>query len=236
MALSLRRTIDDPIDEATARASQLELSRSFRPGTQFKNVCGVSLAYERGEGKAHVAAMVLSARTWSVVHSQQAAFDVRRPREPDFENFREAPLILEVLLRLAIEPDVIFVDGHGMAHPRKFGVASHVGLALDHPTVGISDLWPSGCAGSAARFPPPGGLAPRGTRVALRLAHNGDVVGHEIFTRPEEPPIYASPGHRVDLDEAWELALRASPWHRVPEPLHAARVASQKARDSVDKG
>jgi deoxyribonuclease V len=131
---------------------------------------------------------------------------------------------------------VLFVLGHGAAHPRKFGVASHVGVALDHPTVGIDEYWPLGCAGSASRFPPVGGLVRRGSRTTLRLAHNGDVVGHEVYTRPEEPPIYASPGHRVGVEDASELALRASPWHRLPEPLHAAVMAARRSRDAAQRG
>jgi deoxyribonuclease V len=232
MVLGIKRVVPDPLDEQSAEALQLELARALHPGTQFKQVAGVSLVYAPGETRAHVAAVVMSTTTWSVVHSQEAVLEVTRARVADFENFREGPLFLAVLQRLVIEPDVVFVEGHGIAHPRKFGVAAHVGLALDVPTLGVGDYWPTGCAGSPNNFPTVRNRVPRGSRTALRLALNGNIVGHEIYTRPEQRPLYVSPGHRVGVDEASELVLRASPWHRFPEPLQGAR---EMARASLGR-
>jgi deoxyribonuclease V len=236
MPLSLKRPIEIPLDESAARDLQTELGRALRPSLEFKHVAGVALAYTRGEATAHVAAVVLTTTTWAIVHSQQAVLPVVRRRESDYENFREAPLLLEVLVRLAIEPDLIFVEGYGIAHPRRFGVASHVGLALDHPTVGISDFFPSSCVGSSAHFPGSGGRAKRGSRSALHLSHGRHLVGYEVHTQPEDAPLYVSPGHKLNVEDAVELTLRASPWRRLPEPLHAAMIAASQARDAAEKG
>lgn len=232
MPLVVKRAISEPPDDQAALALQTEVAREVRLGDRFKHVCGVTLAYDADETTAHVVAVVLGTTTWSVVHSQRAVVALGPPRAPGLENFREAPAMLEVLARLVLEPDVIFVDGHGIAHPRKFGVASHVGVSLDLPTVGVSDVWPSGCSGRPSALH----RSRRGTHAAIRLSLNGDVVGSDVCTQAEEPTVYVSPGHRVDVDGAVALLLRASPWHRLPEPLHVARTLARAARDEASSG
>jgi deoxyribonuclease V len=190
---------------------------------QWRNVAGVAVAYSADESEACIVASVLSTTNWKVVHEQRATLPVPRAREPEMQGFREGPMILDVLTKLAIEPDMIFVLGDGIAHPRRFGLACHVGVALDHPTVGVSSLWPPGTrmATTVTR------VMSRATKTALRHDPNGDVVGYVVCTQDNQPPIHVSPGHRVSVDDAVSFVLRAAPWYRLPEPLRRAEEAAR---------
>jgi deoxyribonuclease V len=214
-----------PVPETDEEAIEIQsrLAREVHLGERFRQVAGVHVEYSKDDQTAFVAATVLSTTTWSVVHSQAAELPVERRISPGFENFREAPLMVEVLCRLALEPDLVLVPGNGVAHPRRFGTASHVGYSLDVPTVGVASLWPSGCRQTKAVLP-----RRRGSKRALLLDPSGDRVGYEVYTQDNEDPVYVSPGHRVSADEAVSYALRCAPWYRAPEPLRqAAKLASQ---------
>ena len=139
------------------------------------------------------------------------------PYVPGLLSFREAPLMLGALEALSATPDVILVDGHGLAHPRRFGLACHLGLLTDTPTIG--------CAKSILRGRTEGTLAPEaGSRVPL--VHNGDVVGSAVRTRGSVNPIYVSVGHKLSLERAIELTLGCSKGYRMPEPTRLAHLAA----------
>lgn len=226
--MHVHNRIPEPGTEAEAHAIQIEFARRVRLGEQFKNVAGVDVAYSRDDKRAYVAAVVLSTSTWSVVHDQKIMLPVPRPYESGMLGFREAPLVLEVLTRLAIEPDLILVDGNGLAHPRRFGLACHVGLALDHPTVGVAKTWPSGCRATNVNFRG----QPRGAKAALLLETGSHRVGYELFTQENTSPVYVSPGHRVSVEDAASFVLRSAPHYRYPEPLrHADQLANAFRRE-----
>lgn len=216
--MDVRNEIPEPQSDEEARALQVELARRVRLGAEFKNVAGVDIAYSKDDQRAYVAAVVLSTTTWKPVHDQKAVLPVTRRYESGMLGFREGPLMVEVLSRLAVEPDFIMVDGNGLAHPRRFGSACHVGLALDHPTVGVAKTWPSGCRATNVNFRG----QPRGAKAALVLDEGGHRVGYELFTQPNTNPVYVSPGHRVSVEDAASLVLRCAPNYRFPEPLRAA--------------
>lgn len=142
--MQVKVAIPDPSDGAEARDVQSSHAKLVRLGMRFRNVAGVAVAYSADEMEACVVASVLSTTNWKTVHEQRATLPVQRPRDPEMQGFREGPLMLAVLARLAVEPDLILVSGDGVAHPRRFGLACHVGVALDHPTIGVSSLWPPG--------------------------------------------------------------------------------------------
>lgn len=230
MTLHRRTTLDVPETTEDAKRIQTEAARLVRLGEQFRHVAGASLVYSKDESEAFVVVSVLSTTNWRVVHEQKARLAVVQPRVEDMDGFREGPLFLEVLERLAIEPDVILVRGHGIAHPRRFGVACHVGVSLDLPTIGVAFYWPPGCGLDQAQFP--GSGLKRGNTSAIRHDPSGDRVGAQVCTQDNEAPLHVSPGHRMAVDEAISIVLRCSPWRQYPEPL---RAANEQARAMLQR-
>jgi deoxyribonuclease V len=135
------------------------------------------------------------------------------PYVPGLLAFREAPMLIEALSSLTTEPDVILCDGQGLAHPKGMGLACHVGLLADAPTIG--------CAKSRlyGSFEEPG--AARGSSSDL-LGRNGEVIGCVLRTRARVSPVYVSVGHKIDIETAVKLILGCSPKYRIPEPLRMA--------------
>jgi deoxyribonuclease V len=145
------------------------------------------------------------------------------PYIPGFLSFREGPAIIEALHGLKRTPDVILVDGQGIAHPKKLGIASHIGALLDMPTIG--------CAKSRLvgeyKEPKPR----RGSRSALK--YNGETVGSVLRTRDGVRPLFVSPGHRIDLDSCIKLVLGCTRGYRIPEPLRRADFLSKKLKREI---
>jgi deoxyribonuclease V len=173
-------------------------------------VAGADARFEPGVAWAAVA--VLSLPELERRDQAAARWPDPAPYVPGLFSLREAPAVLAALADLRIRPDVLLCDGHGLAHPRRFGLACHVGVLADLPTVGVAKTRLVGHHGDVpgAR----GAWAP--------LVHEGEVVGAALRTRPGVKPVYVSTGHRVSLPTAIELVLRCSPRYRVPEPIRRA--------------
>ena len=143
------------------------------------------------------------------------------PYIPGLLAFREAPVIIKALEKLKTRPDVIMVDGHGVAHPRKLGIASHIGVLTDYPTIG--------CAKSVLVGTPDGDLpARRGNYVDL-IWHK-EVIGNVVRTKDNVAPVYVSTGHKVGLDTAREIVLTCARGYRLPEPTRLAHQYANLAR------
>ena len=134
------------------------------------------------------------------------------PYVPGLLSFREAPALLAVLRTVRSEPDALLLDGHGLAHPRRFGIACHVGVLVDRPTAGCAK---SRLCGEHAE---PG--ARRGARRPLR--DRGERIGTVLRTRDDTRPVFASVGHRIDLPGAEALILASGAGYRLPEPTRRA--------------
>lgn len=185
-------------------------------------VAGVDISVgARGANQGHAAVVVLA---WPSLRPIEQAIEraaVTFPYIPGLLSFRELPLILPVFARLRSRPDLVVVDGQGIAHPRRFGIASHLGVLLDLPTIG--------CAKSRLSGSPAGELgAERGARVAL--LDGGEVVGSVLRTKRGAHPLYVSPGHRIGLEAAVEWVLRLTTTYRLPEPTRLAHEAAAGAR------
>lgn len=218
--MQLRRPIETPATREAAEHLQFTLAQEVNQGQKFGLVAGVQLRYYLDEKTAVATAVTLSASNWSVVEKQQVQGAPAMGRWPGCEGFREAPLMIEALLRLRHVPDVIFVRGAGRAHIRKFGLACHLGLALEVPTIGIELLWPEGCAKTGLMLHR--GVKKRGFRSGLLHEATRELVGHELRTQDNQDPLYVSPGHRLDLDACTTMALQAAKLFRLPEPLRRA--------------
>jgi deoxyribonuclease V len=132
-------------------------------------------------------------------------------------SFREAPLLLAAIEQLDAVPDLLLCDGQGLAHPRHFGLACHVGLWLEQPTIGCAKTRLCGRHAKPERE--------RGSTVPLY--HDGCTIGAVVRTRTAVKPVYVSIGHRITLAQAVEVVLRCAPRYRLPEPLRVAHTMAK---------
>lgn len=137
------------------------------------------------------------------------------PYKPGFSAYREMPAIIEAYNMLEEEPDVLLVQGNGILHPRKFGIASHVGLVLNIPTIGITSFLPMGNVEKG------------------NILLNNKICGFEIKTKEFAKPVYVSPGNKISLGSVLNLIPKTiQPPHKMPEPLHLAhKIAKKKAKE-----
>jgi deoxyribonuclease V len=166
------------------------------------------------------AVVVLHAETFETIETVGIRDPARFPYVPGYLSFREAPALLRAFAELRQTPDLLICDGHGVAHPRRFGLASHLGLWLDLPTIGCAK---SRLIGSHAE---PG--ARRGSR--RRLIDAGEIVGEVVRTRDSVRPVYVSIGHRISLPTARRWVLRLARRFRLSEPVRAAHLEVNRLR------
>ena len=217
--MHLDRLHDWNVSPEEAVALQQELRRRVvadRPVDleALRLVAGVDVSVKAD--RSHAAVVVLSLPDLRIVETATAERDVPFPYVPGLLSFREGPVLEEAFATLNHEPDAFLFDGQGIAHPRRIGIASHMGLWLQRPTVGC------GKTRLVGRYKEP---APeRGARTPL--VDRGQTIGAVLRTRDRVAPIYVSPGHLADIDSAVELVLRLTTRYRLPEPIRAAHNAA----------
>jgi deoxyribonuclease V len=179
-------------------------------------IAGVDISVNRGDGTGTGAVVVLSYPELDLVETRVVTDQLGFPYVPGLLSFREAPLILAACEKLDVLPDLIMVDGQGIAHPRRMGLASHLGLFLDTPTIG--------CAKSrlCGRHDVPGAEPGSYTE----LVDRGEVIGAVLRTKAGVNPIYISIGHRIDLPTAIHWVLACCRGYRLPEPSRLAHLAA----------
>lgn len=193
-------------------ASQVSKEETF---IDVHFVAGVDVAIQRrGEGTASV--VVLSYPELKLVEESNIQGVVDFPYIPGLLSFRESPLLIQAFEGLGITPDLVLVDGQGVAHPRRFGIAAHLGLLLDIPTIG--------CAKSrlCGTFEEPGVEA--GSTSNLRDVD--EVIGQVVRTKANTHPVYVSIGHKISLRQATIWTLRCCRGFRLPEPTRLAHQAA----------
>ncbi|MFE7773582.1 endonuclease V [Streptomyces sp. NPDC057445] len=218
-------TIRTPTDETEARAIQDELRARVvldepgpPPGSGL--VTGVDVAYDDERDVVVAAAVVLDARTLAVVEETTAAGRVAFPYIPGLLAFREIPTVLAALESLNAGPGLVVCDGYGRAHPRRFGLASHLGVLTGLPVIGVAkNPFTFACD-------PPGDR--RGDASPL-LAQDGEEVGRALRTQDGVKPVYVSVGHRVSLDNACAHTLALAPDFRLPESTRRADALCRRA-------
>lgn len=204
--------------EAMALQERLrqEVVREDRIGT-LRAVAGIDVGFEQQGRVARAAVVVLDYPALQMREKSLARRAVTFPYVPGLLSFREAPVVLDALERLQHLPDLIVYDGHGLAHPRRFGIACHLGLLTDIPTIGVAKRRLVGqhraVEGRAGAWQP--------------LIDNGETIGAVLRTQAQAQPVYVSIGHRISLETAIELVLRCTRDDRLPEPTRwAHRLAS----------
>ena len=178
-------------------------------------VAGVDVGFEAGQARAAVA--VLSFPALQLVDQGVARVPVVFPYVPGLLSFREIPPVLEALNRARLRPDLLLCDGQGIAHPRRCGFASHLGLVTGIPSIGVAKT----------RLVGEHGLVPEERGAWVPLLHRGETIGATLRTRSGVAPLFVSIGHRVSLETAIWYVLACSPRYRLPATTRwAHRLAS----------
>jgi deoxyribonuclease V len=191
-----------------------------------RTVLGADVSYAKQTDRCYAAAVLWDRRRREVVSEATAVRRARFPYVPGLLSFREAPALLAAFARLAAEPDLLIIEGQGLAHPRRFGLASHVGLLFDRPTVGCAKSRLLGHHASPGRS--------RGARAGLR--DGGEIVGSVLRTREGVRPLFVSVGHAVTLDQACRLVLDLCSCYRQPDVLRRAHALANERRRAAGDG
>ncbi|HEX7174504.1 MAG TPA: deoxyribonuclease V [Pyrinomonadaceae bacterium] len=181
---------------------------------KVETIAGADISFNKFEPTVYAGLVVLRLPTLEVVEEVGVVSETKFPYVPGLLSFRETPSLLEAWEKLKVEPDAVMFDGQGLAHPRRVGIASHVGLMLKRPTLG--------CAKSVlvGKFEEPG--EERGSWSPM--TDKGETVGAAVRTKTRVQPVYVSPGHLIDLEGAIDLVLRTDGGYRQPEPTRRAHL------------
>ena len=211
------------VDTAQAVEMQMMLAAQVSRISEITTprfIAGVDISVRKEWEMATGAVVVLAYPGLEIVETQVVNGRLDFPYIPGLLSFREAPLILAACEKLAIVPDILMVDGQGIAHPRRMGLASHLGLFLDTPTIGCAKS--RLCGTRVIPDVAPGDYA--------EIKDSGEVIGAALRTRRGVKPVYVSIGHKVDLPSAMYWVLECCRGYRLPEP---ARLAHQLAVGSL---
>ena len=217
--MKVKKLHDWQLTPAQARDLQRRLAAQVSGNNEITAphfIAGVDISVDRVRGVATGAVVVLSYPGLGLVETQLVQGSLDFPYIPGLLSFRESPLTLAAYESLTITPDLILVDGQGVAHPRRFGLASHLGLFWDKPTIG--------CAKSllCGSHEPPGIESGSYADIIDR----GEVIGAALRTRDGVTPVYVSVGHKVDLPAAIQWVLNCCRGYRLPEPTRLAHLAA----------
>ncbi len=205
------------VDEALELQRRLAVQvsggrRVIRP----RYIAGVDVSVSRAQGTATGAVVVLEYPGLAVVEVRVVRSRLDFPYIPGLLSFRESPVILAACEELSISPDLILVDGQGVAHPRRFGLASHLGLFLDTPTIGCAKS--RLCGRHDVPGDKPGSYA--------ELADGEETIGVALRTKRRTNPLYVSVGHKIDLSGAIYWVMECCRGYRLPEPTRLAHPAA----------
>jgi deoxyribonuclease V len=208
-----------------AHATQLRLSKQiiFKDmlPKKIRFVAGVDVAYAKGTSIGAVA--VLDYDSLKIVESQTAFCKTRFPYIPTLLSFREIPPAVLSIKKLHMQPDVFLVDGQGFAHPYRCGFASHLGLAIGKPTIGVAK---SRLFGEAERTEPEDEVA--------FLKHKGEVVGAIVTFKRGCKPLYVSVGHMISLETAIKIVKHCTCHNRIPEPILKAHETATRGKRKIN--
>ena len=180
----------------------------------LRTVAGVDVSVKNGISRAAV--VVMAFPSLEIIETATAAVPTPFPYISGLLSFREGAVILQAIEQITQKPDVYLFDGQGLIHPRRLGIACHIGLWLDAPTIGIGKTHYIG------EYDQPS--EEKGE--FSEIVHRDEVIGVLLRTRAQVKPVYVSVGHRATLDTARQLALRCSTRYRLPEPIRAAHISA----------
>lgn len=226
--MTIKNKFEMPDDVRQAKIIQQHLSEKiilkndFEDILQIKTVAGCDVSYSKNEKKIFAAVVVLDIKTLKI--SEIVKIKYRKkfafPYIPGYLSFREGPVLLEAIKKLKTEPDLFLFDGQGIAHPRGIGIASHLGVILDKPSIGCakSHLWGN------YEEPPPG---LKGAYTFLK-DDAGTLMGLVMRSKKFTKPIFISQGHKIGLNTAADIVFNCLTKYRIPEPLRLAHIEAIK--------
>lgn len=181
---------------------------------QYRWVGGADISFNRFSNKVSAGIVVLDAENWEVVAFSGIRTEAKFPYVPGLLSFREIPALLQAWEALPLKPDWMMMDGQGIAHPRRLGLASHFGLVADIPALG--------CAKSRfiGTYDDPG--MEKGAKTAMM--DKDEQIGWVLRSKDKVKPLFVSPGHKMDLESSARLVLSAVNGYRIPEPTRQAHL------------
>lgn len=204
-------------------ATQVVLKDGF--GEPLRRVLGLDVGFEDGGAVTRAAAVLLDAQSLQVLERHVARLPTNMPYIPGLLSFRELPALLQVHAQLQQQPDLVLVDGHGIAHPRRLGIAAHFGVSTGLPTIGVAKKILTGAPRTQLH-------EMRGAHVPLR--DGSTQIGWLLRSKPGCLPLVVSPGHKVAMASAAELVMQLTGRYRLPEPTRLAdRLASRRGGDDL---
>jgi len=192
-----------------------------RPQQEFHLIAGADISFDKGSDVVYAGVVVLRLPELREVALATAVTTVKFPYIPGLLSFRESPPVLEAWEKLKVQPDVVMIDGQGLAHPRRFGIASHLGLLLDLPSVGCAK---SLLVGKYEEPPIPAGSY-------SHLIDKDETIGVALRTRDGISPVFVSIGHKMDLESAIALVMKCTHGYRIPEPIRQAHLVVNALRE-----
>ena len=208
------------VDFAKLKEEQLKLAKKVTLKDSFEKlnlIAGVDCAYNQYD--AITAIVVCDYKTMEVKEKVFAVVKAKVPYLKGFLAYREGPAISEAYAKLESKPDVMIFDGHGISHPRRIGLASHIGVLLDQPSIGV------------AKQPLVGEA--KGNVVHVDKEARAELV----VTKEHSKPVYVSPGHKISLKTSVEIVRNCMRFpHKLPEPLHLAHRYANEIREKIVKG
>jgi deoxyribonuclease V len=205
----------------------VEIQKALRPRLVFKklpktirHIAGADVSFSKRSNMMWAALVVLTYPNLEKTDQAWAERKVSFPYVPGLLSFREIPLLLDAFTRLEKEPDVILCDGQGIAHPRGMGLASHLGLLINKPTIGCAK---TRLVGDFAEVGPNRGDY-------SHLLYRGEKIGAVVRTRTNVKPVFVSPGYAVKRDDAVSLVLKCAGPYRIPEPIRKAHLLANRLR------
>lgn len=190
-----------------------------------ETIAGADISFNKYSSRVYAAIVVVELSSLNIIEEACAVSETTFPYIPGLLSFREIPALLEAWEKLKMEPDAVMLDGQGIAHPRRIGIAAHFGLFVDRPTLG--------CAKSVlvGKYQEP--LALRGAWTPM--VHHDEPVGAALRTKSNVGTVFVSPGHRLDVTAAIDITLQCNGGYRVPEPTRRAHnLANALRRAQLD--
>jgi deoxyribonuclease V len=179
---------------------------------EIKTVAGIDVAYNDKFDFHIVSVVILDFKTLNVISSTTIEDTVNFPYTPCLFSFREVPPIIKAFEKIPFVPDLIICDGHGIAHPRRFGLASHLGVLFDIPTIGCAKRKLIGEINEIK--PTRGEYSP--------IIDENEIIGNVLTTQNNVKPVFVSIGHKISLKSACNIIIKLSPKYRIPEPIRKA--------------
>lgn len=192
--------------------------------SEIRTIAGADISFNKFSEAVYAGIVVLNLPNLQIIESAGVCTVAKFPYVPGLLSFRETPSLLEAWDKLRIKPDVLMLDGQGIAHPRRFGIACHVGIILEIPTIGCAKSILVGSHGELA--PEVGSHTP--------LIDRGEQVGVALRTKKNVAPVYVSAGHLIDLHSAIELVMKSTSKYRQPEPTRQAHLLVNRMRVGAD--